>query len=62
VVHHATSRIVAGLFHVDWSPPQRYSEFLQAHIAGASLTLIPGAGHMVALEAPAATVAALTGL
>jgi pimeloyl-ACP methyl ester carboxylesterase len=46
----------------DRSTPPRYSEFLQAHITGASLTLIPGAGHMVALEAPAATVAALTGL
>lgn len=46
----------------DRSTPPRYSEFLQAHIRGASLTLIPGAGHMVALEAPGATVAALTGL
>lgn len=46
----------------DRSTPPRYSEFLQANIAGARLTLIPGAGHMVALEAPAATVAALAGL
>jgi pimeloyl-ACP methyl ester carboxylesterase len=46
----------------DRSTPPRYSEFLQAHIAGARLTLIPGAGHMVALEAPAATVAALAGI
>jgi pimeloyl-ACP methyl ester carboxylesterase len=43
----------------DRSTPPRYSEFLQAHIAGARLTMIPEAGHMVALEAPAATVAAL---
>lgn len=46
----------------DRSTPPRYSEFLQAHVTGASLTLIPGAGHMVALEAPAATVAALSSL
>jgi pimeloyl-ACP methyl ester carboxylesterase len=46
----------------DRSTPPRYSEFLRAQIAGARLSLIPGAGHMVALEAPAATVAALAGL
>ena len=43
----------------DRSTPPRYSEFLQAHVAGARLTLVPGAGHMVPLEAPSATVAAL---
>ena len=43
----------------DRSTPPRYSEFLQAKIAGARLTLIPGAGHMVTLEAPASTLAAL---
>jgi pimeloyl-ACP methyl ester carboxylesterase len=43
----------------DRSTPPRYSEFLKANIVGARLTIIPGAGHMLALEAPASTVAAL---
>ena len=53
----APTAVVCG--DADRSTPPRYSEFLQAKIAGARLTLIPGAGHMVALEAPASTFAAL---
>jgi pimeloyl-ACP methyl ester carboxylesterase len=34
--------------------PPKYSEYLRDHIAGARLETIPGAGHMVMLEAPAA--------
>lgn len=33
--------------------PPRYSEFLRDRIAGARLEIVPGAGHMVMLEAPA---------
>ena len=33
--------------------PPKYSEFLRDHIAGARLEIVPGAGHMVMLEAPA---------
>ena len=54
------TEVVCG--DADRSTPPRYSEFLQAHIAGARLHLIPGAGHLVALEAPAPTAAALAGL
>jgi pimeloyl-ACP methyl ester carboxylesterase len=46
----------------DQSTPPRFSEFLRASIPGARLTLIPGAGHMVALEAPGVTVAAIAAL
>jgi pimeloyl-ACP methyl ester carboxylesterase len=42
--------------------PPRFAEFLRERIAGARLALIPGGGHLVALEFPAATVAALAGL
>jgi len=42
--------------------PPRFAEFLRDRIAGATLALIPGAGHMVALEFPAPTVAALAEL
>jgi 3-oxoadipate enol-lactonase len=33
--------------------PPKYSEFLRDRIAGARLEMVPGAGHMVQLEAPA---------
>lgn len=33
--------------------PPKYSEFLRDRIAGARLEIVPGAGHMVQLEAPA---------
>lgn len=34
--------------------PLRYAEFLALHIPGAVLKILPGAGHMVALEKPEA--------
>ncbi len=42
--------------------PPRYSEFLRDHIAGARLEVIPGAGHLVMLEAPAEVARLLDGL
>lgn len=41
--------------------PPKYSQFLRDHIAGARLELVPGAGHMVMLEAPGRVAAALEG-
>ncbi|HZY04055.1 MAG TPA: alpha/beta fold hydrolase [Anaeromyxobacteraceae bacterium] len=41
--------------------PPKYSEFLRDRIAGARLETIPGAGHMVMLEAPAAVARLLGG-
>jgi pimeloyl-ACP methyl ester carboxylesterase len=41
--------------------PPKYSQFLRDHIAGARLELVPGAGHLVMLEAPARVAAALEG-
>ncbi len=38
----------------DQLTPLKYSEYLQAHIAGAQLRTIEDAGHMVMLEQPAA--------
>ena len=32
--------------------PPKYSQYLRDHIAGARLLMVPGAGHMVMLEAP----------
>lgn len=39
--------------------PPKYSELLRDRIAGARLELVPGAGHMVMLEAPAAVARAV---
>jgi len=41
--------------------PQKYAEALRDRIAGARLTAVSGAGHMVQLEAPGAVAAALDG-
>ena len=39
--------------------PPKYSEYLRDHLARAQLELVPGAGHMVMLEAPAEVAAAV---
>lgn len=44
--------IVCGV--EDRMTPMKYAEYLRAHIAGARLAAIPGAGHMVMLEQPRA--------
>jgi pimeloyl-ACP methyl ester carboxylesterase len=41
--------------------PPKYSEFLRDRIPGARLELVPGAGHMVMLEAPERVAAAIDG-
>jgi pimeloyl-ACP methyl ester carboxylesterase len=38
----------------DQLTPFKYSEFLHNHIQGARLEILPGAGHMVMIEAPEA--------
>jgi pimeloyl-ACP methyl ester carboxylesterase len=38
--------------------PPKYSAFLRERLPGAGLLLVPGAGHMVAIEAPAAVAGA----
>jgi len=38
----------------DRMTPPRYSQYLNSHIPGSSVSLIPEAGHMVPLEKPAA--------
>lgn len=40
--------------------PPKYAEALRDRIAGARLVTVPGAGHLVALEAPGAVAAALS--
>ena len=39
--------------------PPKYAEYLHAHLRGARLLRVPGAGHMVAIEAPAAVAGAV---
>jgi pimeloyl-ACP methyl ester carboxylesterase len=39
--------------------PLKYSQYLASHIAGARLTVIPGAGHMLQEEQPVAAAQAL---
>ena len=39
--------------------PPRYAEYLQAHIAGAHLVMVKGAGHYVQVERPDETTAAI---
>lgn len=43
----------------DRMTPVKYSQFLHEQIAGSRLVVIPGAGHMVMLEQPAAVVEAV---
>jgi pimeloyl-ACP methyl ester carboxylesterase len=56
----APAVIVCG--DADRLTPPRYAEFLHHRLAGSRFTLVAGAGHMVALEAPGETVAALASL
>jgi pimeloyl-ACP methyl ester carboxylesterase len=46
----------------DLLTPVKYSTYLCDHIAGATLHLVEGAGHMVMVEKPQAVIEALTGL
>lgn len=43
----------------DQLTPRKYAELLRDRIAGARLELVPGAGHMVALEAPGRVAGAI---
>ncbi len=43
----------------DQLTPPRFSEYLHEQIAGSTLVLVPGAGHMVLIEQPEAVNAAL---
>jgi pimeloyl-ACP methyl ester carboxylesterase len=56
----APAAVICG--DADRLTPPRYAAFLHQRIEGSRLLLVPGAGHMVALEAPAATIAALAAL
>ncbi len=42
-----------------WAPPKQHEE-IAAKIAGSQLVIVPGAGHMIQLEAPDAVNAAIT--
>ncbi len=42
----------------DQMTPAKFSHFLHEQIAGSQLVVVPGAGHMVMLEQPAAVVGA----
>ncbi len=42
--------------------PPRYAQYLCDHIAGARAAIVPGAGHMLPIEHPAAVVEALRAL
>jgi pimeloyl-ACP methyl ester carboxylesterase len=46
----------------DRMTPPKHSEMLRDRVAGAALTLVPGAGHMSMIERPAAVSAALRAL
>jgi pimeloyl-ACP methyl ester carboxylesterase len=56
----APARVVVG--GEDRLTPPRYATFLREALPGEGLDLVPGAGHMVAWEAPGAVVAAGEGL
>lgn len=56
---HAPTLVVCGA--EDQLTPPKYAEFLRAHIAGAELAVIPGAGHYVQLERPAEVTRAIAG-
>jgi pimeloyl-ACP methyl ester carboxylesterase len=44
----------------DQLTPPKYATYLRDHLPSATLVLVPGAGHYLPLEAPAALAAALT--
>ena len=44
----------------DRMTPVKFSQYLHAQIAGSQLGIVPGAGHMVMLEQPAAVAEAVT--
>jgi pimeloyl-ACP methyl ester carboxylesterase len=56
----APAAVICG--SCDALTPPKYSEYLRDHIAGARLTRVAGAGHMVMLEAPGAVAEAIQGL
>lgn len=56
----APAAIVCGT--ADRMTPVKYATFLQESLAGATLHLVEGAGHMVLLERPRAVVQALAAL
>lgn len=45
----------------DRMTPVKYSQFLHEQIAGSQLVVVPGAGHMVMLEQPAAVAGVVAG-
>lgn len=47
---------------VDQVTPPKFSQYLQTHIRGSRLVLVPHAGHMVLLEQPETVYQALAGL
>jgi pimeloyl-ACP methyl ester carboxylesterase len=53
----APTRVVAGA--EDTACPLRFAEAIAAAIPGATLTVVPGAGHTLQLERPAAVAAAI---
>ena len=54
---HAPTLVVCG--DEDQLTPPKYSRFLGQRIAGASVAVIPGAGHYVQVEKPRETTAAI---
>jgi pimeloyl-ACP methyl ester carboxylesterase len=54
----ACPTLVATGAHDGWAPPAQH-EAIAAAIPGATLTIIPGAGHMVQVEQPQALTDAL---
>ncbi len=55
----APSLILCG--DADRMTPVKYSQYLHEQIAGSQSVVVPGAGHMVMLEQPAAVTAAIVG-
>jgi pimeloyl-ACP methyl ester carboxylesterase len=53
----APALVVAGT--ADTLTPEKYARYLAEHLPRARLCLVPGAGHMVMLEQPAAVAAAV---
>ena len=54
---HCPALVMTGELDV-WSPPSQHREIADA-IRGAELVIVPGAGHMIQLEAPEAVNAAI---
>ena len=54
---HVPTLVVCGA--EDRMTPPKYARFLRDRVAGARLELVPGAGHMVMLERPAAVATAV---